>query len=121
MITALALYADASAAPLLADLAESAPTHRMRSHAFQGLERLGETKRLNVISYLGNELERTGNQSCKTRKWYVDRLIALDDARAVPVLKRELVRKGGLFNLENINGCMQENLRQAIAHLEDKK
>src|SRR5205823_4878609 len=92
MITALALYADASAAETLANLAENAPTHRMRSHAFQGLERLGETKRLNVITYLGNELERVASQSCKTRKWYVDRLIAQDDARALPILKRELTR-----------------------------
>jgi eukaryotic-like serine/threonine-protein kinase len=121
MVTALALHADSSAAGVLADLAENAPTHRMRSHAFQGLERLGETKRLNVTNYLGNELERVASQSCKTRKWYIDRLIALDDPKALSIFKRELVRRGGLFNLENINACMESQLRQAIERFEPKK
>jgi hypothetical protein len=121
MIDALVLNADASAAPLLADLAESAPTNRMRSHAFQGLERLGETKRLNLVNYFGNELERVKESGCKVRKWYVDRLIALNDARALPVLKREHARRSGPFNLVSVNQCMQTALRNAIDRFEEKK
>jgi tRNA A-37 threonylcarbamoyl transferase component Bud32/tetratricopeptide (TPR) repeat protein len=120
LITALALHATSGGAPLLAELAESAPVQRMRSHAFQALERLGETHRLELFEYLSGELDRVRAESCKTRKWYIDRLVALDDPRALPILKRERGRRGGLFNLEDVNGCMADELKSHISKLEKK-
>jgi tRNA A-37 threonylcarbamoyl transferase component Bud32 len=120
VVDALARDADRSGAELLANLAENAPTHRMRNHAFQGLERLHETGRLDLVSYFDNELEKVKDQSCKLRKWYVQRLIELDNPKALPILKRERSRRGGLFGLENPNLCMESELRQSIAHLEER-
>ncbi|MCK6551438.1 protein kinase [Myxococcota bacterium] len=120
LVTALALHATSGGAALLADVAENAPVQRMRSHAFQALERLGETHRLDLFTYLSGELEKVRAESCKTRKWYIDRLAALDDPRALPVLKRERGRRGGLFNLEDVNGCMADELKSYISKLEKK-
>lgn len=120
IVTALAMYADGAAAAVLAEIAQAAPTQRMRSHAYQGLERLGETDRLDLVAYFGSELEKASGRSCKTRKWYVDRLIGSDDPRMLPLLIRERNRRGGIFNLETVNGCMTQELNAQIAKLEER-
>lgn len=115
LITALALHAGSPGAPLLAELAEKAPVQRMRSHAFQALERLGETSRLDLFTYLSGELDQVRAESCKSRKWYIERLAGLDDPRVLAILERERSRKGGILNLEDVNGCMATELEGHIA------
>ena len=45
-------------------------------------------------------------------------LAQIDDPRVLPLLKRERGRKGGLFNLEEVNGCMNDDLKNYIARYE---
>lgn len=120
LVMSLALHADASAGELLAELAQGAPTQRMRNHSFQALERLGLTGKLDLVSYLSVELEKIGAKSCKTRKWYVDRLVQVDDPRVLATLKRERARRGGILGLDDVNSCMSDELKTQIERREKK-
>jgi serine/threonine-protein kinase len=120
LVMALALHADDTATVLLTELAQNAPTQRMRNHAFQALERLGQTARLDLVNYLSVELEKIGAKACKTRKWYVDRLVQVDDPRVLATLKREKARKGGILGLEDVNKCMSDELKTHIERMEKK-
>lgn len=120
LLTLVASEGTAASAPLLVELAKTAPKPGLRKEAYVGLERLEETARLDVLAWLTEEL-RTTKQGCEGRKWYVDRLIALDDPRTLPTLKKELGRRGGFLNLSSESECMAAELKAQIKALEPPK
>src|SRR5262249_38303745 len=83
---AIADKADARAAPLLAAAVEQSATPGTRRRAYLGLERLGESERIDRVAYLMRDLDQIPktDRLCPVRKWYVDRLAALQDPRALP-------------------------------------
>lgn len=91
----------------------------VRRAAYEGLERIEATKSLDRYDYLSGELTRNESDTCTIRRWYVERLIALEDPRALPVLQRELDRRGGLFKTERTSSCMQTLLTVAIKSLKE--
>ncbi|MGF1508022.1 MAG: serine/threonine-protein kinase [Myxococcota bacterium] len=103
-----------ASAPILAFLAREARSFSDRRQAYEGLELLDETHRLDRLDYLSNQLRINGTKNCNIRKWYVSRLIALHDPRTAPILRRELERKSGLFNNRSVAVCMEEDIRNAL-------
>lgn len=79
--------------PLLAEIARTGPSPSLRRRAYEGLERLGQTDALDVLSFLSGELESVGSARCPIRKWYVDRLAGLDDAKAQALVTQERSRR----------------------------
>ena len=107
-------HADAPAADLLADLAKRAPRPRERREAYRGLERLGVDDRLDRFAYLTTNLRRNPTDHCELRRWYVQRLIALDDPRAANALRNELDRRTGFLNLSRTARCMEDRIERAL-------
>jgi hypothetical protein len=55
---------------------------------------------------------------CPRRKEAVAKLRALGDARAVPALKKALVRKGkGKWRKKNVNDCLIADAKAALVYL----
>ena len=106
-----------ASATLLTYLAKSAPTATMRQAAYEGLERLGETERLDRFEFLSLQLNYSGAADCASRKWYVERLARLRDPRALRLFRRERARKGGPWGLAPASGCMKALLDRAIRDL----
>lgn len=103
----LAESAPDDAAPLLARLAEAGPSPRVRRQAYTGLERLDEADRVVAVPWLTQELGRVKNAGCKTRRWYVERLLATGDEAAVAAAKAEMGRKDGVLGLIPQSRCMK--------------
>jgi hypothetical protein len=122
MVRVLSRRGDSRAAPLIAEIAQSAPRSSMRMEAFSGLERLGETARIDVIAYLGRELQRapSDEQSCPLRKWYVVHLADLHDPRTLPILEREKHRRGEwsfFSDGSTTNDCLARILDKSITEM----
>jgi tRNA A-37 threonylcarbamoyl transferase component Bud32 len=118
--------ADARAAPLLAVAAEQAATPGTRRLAYRGLERLGETGRIDRVALLARDLERIPKiaRECPTRKWYVERLAAIGDPRALPALEkqRHLPAKGWVFDEDSkANACMTRELDRAVQEVRSSR
>jgi tetratricopeptide (TPR) repeat protein len=101
-------------AALLRSLATAAPSARARRTAYEGLERRGRAARLDRFEWLSGQLEAHAGDRCAHRKWYVERLIALDDARVRPILERERHRKGGFLDLSRTGDCMRAEIDAAL-------
>jgi hypothetical protein len=119
---ALASKGDAHAVPLLTAAVEHAATPGTRQRAYQGLERLGETQRIDRVAYLARDLEHIPKtaQECARRKWYVDRLIATHDARALPALEKQRAKaqSGWVFDdAWKASACMSHELDRGIKTL----
>lgn len=114
LLKKLAKAPHAEAGPLLATMAQQAPTTNLRRTAYEGLERLDQTNRIETMSYLSAELKKVGSKRCPIRKWYVDRLIATKDPEMVPLLKRQLRKKDGLFGIIPQSQCMERVIRSAL-------
>lgn len=99
------------AAELLAGVAQQASRSGVRRRAYEGLERLEETDRLPVVSYLSAELRRARDEGCRSRRWYVERLLATEDEAAVQTGRDEARRKDPLLGLIPQSSCMKDLLR----------
>jgi len=110
--------ADERSTTFLTALAKTAKRPVIRKTAYSALERMGELDELDVLTWLGEELRTGGGQPCTARKWYVERLIALHDERAAPILKKELGRKGGFLNLSSVSECMSADIRAHLKEIE---
>lgn len=104
---------------VLRELALSGHRPSVRRSAYEGLERINASKSLDRFDYLSGELTRNESDTCTIRRWYVERLVALEDTRALPILQRELDRRGGLFKTERTSACMQTLLSVAIKSLKE--
>jgi tRNA A-37 threonylcarbamoyl transferase component Bud32 len=100
-----------AAEPALVAVAKDAPQPEARRTAYEGLERLDATDALAPPRYLERELGRAKNRACATRRWYVERLLAQDDAAAQEAARVEIRRKDSLLGLIPQSGCMQDLLR----------
>ena len=105
VVAHLARYGGDEAAPLLAHVARSAAKWPTRRTAYEALERLGEFWDLDRVDYLAGQLEDNNTRTCGIRMWYVGRLIALEDPRAVPALEREATR----------HKCGKKEIEQALS------
>ena len=99
------------AAGLLATVVKDSTRLAVRRVAFEGLERINETDRVPVIKYLSRDLKRSKKQSCRVRRWYVERLIATEDEVAIKTAKAEAARKDPLLGLVPQSSCMKDLLR----------
>ncbi|MBI4816683.1 MAG: protein kinase [Deltaproteobacteria bacterium] len=115
LLKAIAEHGDIESAPFLAELSRSAPTGSLRRSAYEGVERLTRTGLLGPTSYLLTELERESRSDCEIRKWYVTRLVALEDPAVVPALKKEAGRRGGFLGLFSASDCMRSELERGLA------
>ena len=104
---------------VLRELALSGHRPSVRRSAYEGLERTNASKSLDRFDYLSGELTRNESDTCTIRRWYVERLVALEDPRSLPILQRELDRRGGLFKTERTSACMQTLLSVAIKSLKE--
>jgi tRNA A-37 threonylcarbamoyl transferase component Bud32 len=93
LIAQLARLGGREAVPLLVHVARRATQWPTRRTAYEALERVGTFGDLDRVDYLAGQLEDNSTRTCNIRMWYVTRLIALDDPRAVPALEREAARK----------------------------
>jgi hypothetical protein len=118
---ALAEKADERAVPLLAVTVEHAASASTRQRAYRGLERLGATDQIDRVSYLSRELEHIPKteRECPRRKWFVERLGASQDSRALPTLERQRPKSSGWFFDDDakVNACMWRELERAIKTL----
>jgi len=103
--------------PLLAELTERAPKYAHRRLAYEGLETHDATDRVDRFAFLSRDLKNNGTDVCRIRRWYVGRLAALNDPRALPLLEKELRRRSGFLSLGRSSGCMRAELRRAIKAL----
>ena len=101
----------------LLELTLLAPSFALRREAYEGLERHGWAQELNQLAYLKDQLRRNGTHHCRIRRWYVERLIALDEPSIRPVLIAERNRRGGFLNLERVNRCLRADIDAALARL----
>lgn len=99
------------AAGLLATVVKDSTRLAVRRAAFEGLERINETERVSVIKYLSRDLKRSKKQSCRVRRWYVERLIATEDEVAIKTARAEAARKDPLLGLVPQSSCMKDLLR----------
>lgn len=107
-----------AAEPLLVDLASHHKNRAVRHAARDAAIKRGLGSKIDKLSSLSLDLKQLS--SCSQRKEVLPQLLALDDKRALPALKRALYAKGGFLNLSRINGCMARELRAAIKKLEGK-
>ena len=84
-----------------------------RRTAYEGLENIGATDRLEPSAYLRRELSKTRPKDCQTRRWYLERLIKLDDKHALKALKRELRRAK-----KRRRRCMRSEIEARVRELE---
>ena len=56
---------------------------------------------------------KSRNRSCKIRRWYVERLLALDDEAARTAARDEMKRKDDLLGIIPQSSCMQDLLRKS--------
>jgi tetratricopeptide (TPR) repeat protein len=121
LVRSVSKHADKDAEKLLVYLVQEVPSKSLRRVVYEGLERLGRTEALDRFEYLRQQLSKNPSDDCQTRRWYVSRLAALDDARALPLFEAELRRKGGFLDLERTSDCMREMLTTAINKHKDSK
>lgn len=103
----LGLHPSRSSSPLLAHVAQAAKQWPIRREAYESLEKIDDFGPLDRVSYLAEQLTDNSTRICSIRKWYVDRLIALDDRRAVPALEDEAER----------HRCARKQIEAAVARL----
>lgn len=108
----IAEHGTSEAAGLLAALAKDAPRGATRRTAFEGLERLGEADRIEAETYLPEQLRRVRKQGCRARRWYVERMLRLDDPEVQAAAKAEIRRKDPLLGLVPQSGCMKGLLKK---------
>ena len=75
---------------------ESEFRQRLGGNRFEGLDR---------VEYLASQLEDNSTRVCSIRRWYVKRLVDLDDPRARPTLEKEHRRRR----------CAQKLIARALA------
>ncbi len=93
IIETLAERAPREAVPLLSRLAEEAPSFWQRRRSFEGLERLDATDALDGFAVLARDLEANKTTACDLRRWYLERLLRLDEGRAEPLVAKERARR----------------------------
>lgn len=111
LLEELAEHGDSRSTPLFVHAAREAHSFQLRRMAYERLETLKEFEDLDRFDWLSEQLERNNTRVCKIRKWYVSRLIELDDARARPLLEKE--GKGR----RRKTGCMNEMIATALSQM----
>lgn len=101
----------------LIELVHRSPTFALRRKAYEALERHGWESSLDRLSYLTGQLNRNGTNRCPIRRWYVERLIALQEPRARTTLVNERNRRGGFLGMERVNRCLTAEIDAALASL----
>ncbi|MDB4964492.1 MAG: serine/threonine protein kinase with repeat [Myxococcales bacterium] len=127
---AVALLADDIGKPALADLvacAKGCRDDRVRRRAAEAAVKIGGPA---LIAEEGRPLGKDDDalldklrngKSCRERKAAALELIATGDKTYLDSLRAARERKGGLFGLEGINGCMRRELDAAIRKLDGDK
>ena len=92
-VETLSARAPIVASGLLAALLKEAPDFALRRRVYEGLERLGATNTIDAFEILSLELEKNGTDRCSLRRWYLVRLLNLDDPRAELILAREAAKR----------------------------
>lgn len=107
-----------SAAPLLAEVFEEAPTASLRRRAYAGLRKLDEVDELSdPVKVLSDDLRAQKNRHCSVRKWYVEQLLEFDDDRVLDALESETARRGNILQRTfggGVNRCMGRLLADEI-------
>jgi serine/threonine-protein kinase len=118
--TAIAQHARAASGAFVGELAQTLLKPASRRTAYEALERLGASPPFDRLEYLSAELARNPTDSCAVRRWYVERLAALEDRRTLPTLEKELERRTGPLGLpiHSTAGCMEDLIRATIKKLE---
>jgi hypothetical protein len=119
MILLMLEHADASASDFIVELTKTARHPALRRAAYERLEAIEETGELDQFTFLSKELQKNSTDNCEIRRWYVKRLIRLEDPRCLPILKREQDRKHGPLGIPILSSasCMQDELDQGIQAL----
>ncbi len=90
----LARHPTAAAVPLLTHIARAAHKWPVRRSAYETLEKIGEFGELDQITYLSEQLADNSTRVCTIRRWYLKRLVEMNDPRTVPALVREQSQVG---------------------------
>ncbi len=94
MMRHLARHPTAAAVPLLTHIARAAHKWPVRRSAYETLEKIGEFGELDQITYLSEQLADNSTRVCTIRRWYLKRLVEMNDPRTVPALVREQSQVG---------------------------
>ncbi len=94
--------------PMLTELAQTARRPAERRQAWEVLEALGDFGSLDPFTYLSDQLERNRTGRCAIRKWYVKRLIDLNDPRTRESLMAERKRPKRYW------ACMTADIGEAL-------
>ncbi len=85
----LTRHGGVESAPLFAHIAQASHKWPLRRTAYEALERMDDFGGIDQMAYLSAQLGDNSTRVCAIRRWYVERLIALDDPRTVPALAKE--------------------------------
>jgi len=129
---ALALLIDDIGPVGLPDLVACAKTckeERVRKRAIEAAIKLGgpqliaeEGKPVAAARELEDAIDRLDKgRSCRDRKAAALELIRADDPKYLDILIDARERRGGIFGVQHINGCMKRELDAAIRKLEAEK
>lgn len=89
-------------------------TFRMRRAAYEILEEFRDFGDIDRLAWLDGELSKNSTKACSIRKWYVSRLIELEDSRTRPILERELGPSG---KTKRKYACTRDMIVNALAEL----
>ena len=93
-------------------------TPYLRQRAVEIVTQLGAANRIDWLAKF--ELDLRQGQSCKERGEAVARLRQLDDARAIPILRKSRDERSGFFGRGFRNWCIRQKIIEAIKHLMTK-
>ncbi|MEQ8280310.1 MAG: protein kinase [Deltaproteobacteria bacterium] len=100
--------------PFLAEVFAKSPSASVRRRAYAGLERLESAAQApKRIATLIDDLAKVPTRSCEVRRWYVRRLLDIEDPKVDEAIERERNRSGALPFIP-VNGCMEKELRAGV-------
>jgi hypothetical protein len=104
------------ARPYLIEVASRGKRFDARRRARAIAERKGFGGEIDQLESYTLDLQQ--GPSCAERKAAIAPLRALKDRRAIPALKKARGRDGGFLGLQEINGCLDKEAKEAIEFLE---
>ncbi len=113
----LTRFNDPDAEAHLIEMASNYRTMDVRIRARELADKHDDTSQVDRVESFGLDLVQ--GDGCNERHEAVARLRALDDKRAIPLLKKALYRTGrGKWRNKNINVCLVDDAKEAIKYLE---
>ena len=87
---------------------------RLRRLAYEALEKLNETPRLNPSEYLRRELRSNGTDRCEIRNWYITRLLNLANTAEAKIALEEEQERQITREFKRVELCLFERIEKVL-------